>query len=67
MNKQNVHGSHMAFLEAETITTQSDASIQSDRPDYIVVIDSDPGATTNSGAEEDIGLFRPRLHWVSEK
>ncbi len=67
MKKKPVRGGRKAHLEAKKLTIQPDVSIQPGQPDCLVVVDSDAGATINPHAEEEIGLFRPRLHWISEK
>ena len=66
MSKRPVRGGRQAILEAETITSLLDSSSQSDSSDCLVVIDSDAATTISLGAEEETGLFRPRLHWISE-
>jgi hypothetical protein len=57
----------VALLEAETLSIRPDASIQSDPPDCLLIIDSNTGTTNNPVAEEEIELFRPRLHWIPLK
>jgi hypothetical protein len=66
MKKKPVRGDRKALLEAKKLTIQPDISIQPGQPDCLVVVDSDAGATINPHDEEEIGLFRPRLHWISE-
>ena len=67
MKKKLVRGDRKALLEAKKLTIQPDVSIQPGQPDCLAVVDTDAGATINPRAEEEIGLFRPRLHWISEK
>lgn len=67
MNKKPVRGGRKALLEAETLSIRPDASIQSDPPDCLLIIDSNTGTTNNPVAEEEIELFRPRLHWIPLK
>jgi len=67
MQKKHVPGGRKAFLKAETITNEADATIQPDQLSCLLGSDSDAGATISPVAEEEIGLFRPRLHWISEK
>jgi hypothetical protein len=66
MNKKPVRGDRKALIEAEKLAIQSEPSIQSDSHDCVLIIDSDAGATNNPGAEEETGLFRPKLHWISK-
>ena len=66
MPKRSTRGDRNIFIQPETTTGESIASLHPGQPDCLTVGHSDADPTAGGVAEDQAALFRPRLYCVPE-